>query len=191
MNKELRNSIKKFNEVIANFDLTLLKNLGRTTNLKLHDIVYEYSDMNHFFDIFNEFCQCEFEHFTEMLDCNNIEMTHIGNTSSFYLEHARFNLFEYDEYYEFEDKSPLEKLEMLILNEINHMFDTNDFTLFANSILEVNEEYIDHNDIDMLTDEVESTINILKDLNCMYDYIDSVKDRQCELFMEFIEDLEF
>ena len=155
MNKDLRNSIKKFNETIANFDLGLVEHLGETTNLKLYDIVSEFLDMNYFYNIFNDFCECEFEHFTEMLSCNNIKMTHIGNTSSFYLEHENFNLFEYNYYHEFADKSPLEKLEMLILNEINQMFDVNDFTLFANSILEVNEDYIDHEDIDMLINEIE------------------------------------
>ena len=54
MNKDLKNSIKKFNKAVADFDLSLLDRLGETTNLKLHDIVYEYGDMNYFYDIFNE-----------------------------------------------------------------------------------------------------------------------------------------
>ena len=190
MNKNLRNSIKKFNEVVANFDLSLLDHLGETTNLKLYDIVYKYEDMNYFYNVFNEFCQCEYEHFLEMLKCNNIVMEHIGNTSSFYLNYENFNLFEYNYYHEFENKTPFEKLELLILNEINQLFDVEDVTLFANSIIKVDEDYISPEDIDMLTDEIESTTDILKDLKCMYNYIESFKERQCEIFAEFIEDQE-
>ena len=192
MNNELRNSIKKFNEMMANFDLNLLNNLGKTTNLKLHDIVHEYEDMNYFYNIFNDFCQCEYEHFLEILNCNNIKIEHIGRTSSLYLNHENFDLFDYNYHHEFEDKEPFEKLKMLILNEINQMgFDFGDFTLFANSIISVDEEYIDYEDINMLINEIESTTDILKDLNCMYNYIESFKERQCEIFAEFIENLEF
>ena len=191
MNKNLKNSIKKFNELIANFDLNLLDNLGETTNLKLYDIVHEYGDMNYFYNVFNEFCQCEFDHFEEMLSCNNLKMTHINRTSSFYIEHENFDFFSLNYASDFEGKTHLEKLELFILNEINQLFDIEDITLFANSIIKVNEDWVDPEDIDMLINEIESTTDILKDLKCMYDYIESFKERQCEIFAEFIEDQEF
>ena len=156
----------------------------------MYDIVHEYGDMNYFYDIFNEFCQCEFDHFEEMLSCNNLKMTHINRTSSFYIEHENFDFFSLNYASDFEEKTRIEKLELLILNEINQLFDVEDVTLFANSIIKVDEDYISPEDIDMLTDEIESTTDILKDLKCMYDYIESFKERQCEIFAEFIEDQE-
>ena len=191
MNKDLRNSISKFNKVIANFDLSLLDCLGETTNLKLYDIVYKYEDMNYFYNVFNEFCQCEYEHFEEILSCNNLKMTYINRTSSFYIEHENFNLFSLNYASDFEGKTHIEKLELLILNEINQLFDIEDITLFANGIIKVDKDYISHEDIDMLINEIESTTDILKDLKCMYDYIESFKERQCEIFAEFMEDLEY
>ena len=122
--------------------------------------------MDYFYDVFNEFCQCEYEHFNEMLSCNNLKMTYINRTSSFYIEHEHFDLFSLNYASDFEGKTRLEKLELLILNEINQLFDINDITLSANSIMSVNEEYLDHADINMLAYEIESTTDILKDLKC-------------------------
>ena len=94
MNKELKKAIERLNETIGKIDLDLFKNFGELTNLKLHQVCHMFYNMENFEGIFTEFCMSEYEHFEEVLKANNLVKTHIGRTSSFYLEHEHFELFE-------------------------------------------------------------------------------------------------
>ena len=103
-------TMKGLNEVIRNINLNSLSNIGETTNLKLYDIVYNYCDIEDFEDLFYDFCEVEYDMFTEYLNTLDLKITHIGNTSAFYIESNRKNF--YSDYYqcEYEGKDNKEKL---------------------------------------------------------------------------------
>ena len=187
MNYDLRIAINNFNSFVGEIDLELFKNLGELTNLKLHQVNHMFYNMEGFESFFNDFCIDEYRDFEEHLRNHNLIKTHIGNTSAFYIEHEHFNLFDSFIQYDYEKASCLDKLELLIINEINHWYDINDIELFALSIIDVNEENIKADDIDFLRLELQGTIELLKDINETYKYIEDFKERQCEYFLEYVD----
>ena len=189
MNTELKRALRQLNECIAKIDLDVLKVLGEATNLKLHKVCHEFYDMNYFENIFNDFCISEYEHFEEILKANNLVKTHIGRTSSFYIEHEHFELFDQYDQSTFEGKTPLEKLELVIKNEVAHWYDINDFNIFALSITSVNTDFIDFEDIDFLRMEIEGTLDIIQEIDRIYKYIEEYKESQCDHFMSYMDTL--
>ena len=165
MNNDLKIAINKFNEFVGEIDLDLFKNLGELTNLKLHQVNHMFYNMEGFETMFTDFCIGEYENFEEILKTDNLKKTHIGSTSSFYIEHENFDLFDSFIQYDYEKASCLDKLELLIINEINAWYDINDIELFALSIIDVNEDIISAEDIDFLRHELRGTLDIIKDIN--------------------------
>ena len=181
-------TIESLNNVIESINLNSLSNIGETTNLKLYDIAFDYCDIEDFEELFNYFCEVEYNMFIEYLNTLDLKMTHIGNTSSFYIESTRKDF--YSDYYqdEYEGKDNKEKLQLLLDNEANLYSLYCDEIIFKDGkVYSIDTDCIDKEDIKFYTRELLDTIGIIRDINKAYEYIENFKNEQIELFKEFLE----
>ena len=181
-------TIESLNDVIENIDLNLLTNIGETTNLKLYDIVYNYCDIEDFEDLFYDFCEVEYDMFTEYLNGLDLKMTHIGNTSSFYIESNRKDFYSCYYQDEYEGKDNKEKLQLLLDNEANLYSLYCDEIIFKDGkVYSIDEDCVDDEDIKFYTRELLDTIEIINNINRAYKVIENFKNKQIELFKEFLK----
>ena len=181
-------TIESLNNVIESINLNSLSNIGETTNLKLYDIAFDYCDIEDFEELFYYFCEVEYNMFIEYLNTLDLKMTHIGNTSSFYIESTRKDF--YSDYYqdEYEGKDNKEKLQLLLDNEANLYSLYCDEIIFKDGkVYSIDTDCIDKEDIKFYTRELLDTIEIIRDINKAYEYIENFKNKQIELFKEFLE----
>ena len=59
-------TMKGLNDIIESINLNSLSNIGETTNLKLYDIAFNYSNIEYFEYLFNEFCESSYDVFIEL-----------------------------------------------------------------------------------------------------------------------------
>ena len=181
-------TIESLNDVIENINLNSLSNIGKTTNLKLYDIAFNYSNIEDFEDLFYNFCEINYDAFIEYLDELDLKMTHIGNTSSFYIESNRKDFYSCYYQSEYEEKSNEEKLQLILNNEANLYGLYCDEIIFKNGkVYSIDKDYMDDEDIKFYTRELLDTIEIIKNINKAYEFIDNFKNEQIELFREFLE----
>ena len=144
--------------------------IGSLTDLKLHLVVMEENCDDELFDMF---CQQEYDLFTEELE---VEMKHVGRTSKFRIDYEDGlygNVYYYDD---FVNASKKEKMKML-------------FEEFAHSE-HLQLAFLEDNEIEesYIQEKIESYVGNLKTIVDTYKEIEDFKDRQIELWNEFIEE---
>ena len=145
--------------------------IGSLTDLKLHLVVMEENCDD---ELFNMFCQQEYDLFTEELE---VEMKHVGRTSKFRIDYENGlygNVYYYDD---FVNASKKEKMKMLF-EEFVYSECLYDIFLEDN---ETEESYVQ--------ERIESYVGDLKTIVDVYKEIEDFKDCQIELWNEFIEEM--
>ena len=145
--------------------------IGSLTDLKLHLVVMEENCDD---ELFNMFCQQEYDLFTEELE---VEMKHVGRTSKFRIDYENGlygNVYYYDD---FVNASKKEKMKMLF-EEFVYSEYLYDIFLEDN---ETEESYVQ--------ERIESYVGDLKTIVDVYKEIEDFKDCQIELWNEFIEEM--
>lgn len=178
--------------------------LGNTTNLKLHEIAMYCYDNNIEIELFNIFCQFEFDNFMEILKENDIELNYIGRTSTFRVV-GDFYFNDYRNIYElenFENTTLLkEKIAYMIENyfyaNYNYSFDFQ-FDKEGNIINfdyeELKNYILEYNDSKEVLKNIYKELwnnNVIEELNNIvstYKYIQEFKENQVEYFKNFIEE---
>ena len=144
--------------------------IGSLTDLKLHLVVMEENCDD---ELFNMFCQQEYDLFTEELE---VEMKHVGRSSKFRIDYENGlygNVYYYDD---FVNASKKEKMKMLF-EEFVYSECLYDIFLEDN---ETEESYVQ--------ERIESYVGDLKTIVDTYKEIEDFKDCQIELWNEFIEE---
>ena len=144
--------------------------IGSLTDLKLHLVVMEENCDD---ELFNMFCQQEYDLFTEELE---VEMKHVGRTSKFRIDYEDGlygNVYYYDD---FVNASKKEKMKMLF-EEFVYSEYLYDIFLEDN---ETEESYVQ--------ERIESYVEDLKTIVNTYKEIEDFKQHQVEYWNEFIEE---
>ena len=142
--------------------------IGSLTDLKLHLVAMEENCDD---ELFNMFCQQEYDLFTEELE---VEMKHVGRSSKFRIDYENGlygNVYYYDD---FVNASKKEKMKMLF-QEFVYSECLYDIFLEDN---ETEESYIQ--------ERIKSYVGDLKIIDDTYKEIEDFKDRQIELWNESI-----
>ena len=142
--------------------------IGTLTDLKLHSIIFldTFDD-----DLFYEFCRFNFHEFTRDL---TVEFKHVNRSSKFRIDYKN-GLYGNVYYYEdFVNASKKAKIKMLF-EEFAHLEHLQLAFLEDN---EIEESYIQ--------EKIESYVGNLKTIVNTYKEIEDFKDRQIELWNEFI-----
>ena len=143
--------------------------IGTLTDLKLHSIVsLDTFDE----DLFYEFCMTNFYDYTRDL---TVEFKHVKNSSKFRIDYKNGlygNIYYYDDFAKASKKAKMKMLfeEFMRSEHLNYIF------LEDN---EIEESYIQ--------ERIESYIGNLKTIVDTYKEIEDFKDRQIELWNEFIK----
>ena len=142
--------------------------VGTLTDLKLHSIVsLDTFDE----DLFYEFCMTNFYDYTRDL---TVEFKHVKNSSKFRIDYKNGlygNIYYYDDFVNASKKAKMKMLfeEFMRAEHLNYIF------LEDN---EIEESYIQ--------EKIESYVGDLKTIVDTYKEIEDFKDRQIELWNEFI-----
>ena len=167
----------------------LIKNVGMTTNLKLHDIAFNANtdDYNNHFEIF---CMNNYDLFEEIEGENNTKREYVGNTSAFYIVSDGYSGIG-DYYYmsDYNNVSDFRKKIMLIneflYNNCNYITLDDEMSEFDDNIRDLYDNCNDTEIIEYITQEIKNTlIDDLKDINKTYDYINNFKANQLEYWNE-------
>ena len=142
--------------------------IGTLTDLKLHSIIFldTFDD-----DLFYEFCRFNFREFTRDL---TVEFKHVNRSSKFRIDYKNGlygNVYYYDD---FVNASKKAKMKMLF-EEFAHLEHLQLAFLEDN---EIEESYVQ--------ERIESYVGDLKTIVDTYKEIEDFKDRQIELWNEFI-----
>lgn len=167
----------------------LIKNVGMTTNLKLHDIAFNANtdDYNNHFEIF---CMNNYDLFEEIEGENNTKREYVGNTSAFYIVSDGYSGIG-DYYYmsDYNNVSDFRKKIMLIneflYSNCNYITLDDEMSEFDDNIRDLYDNCNDTEIIEYITQEIKNTlIDDLKDINKTYDYIEDFKAHQLEYWNE-------
>lgn len=167
----------------------LIKNVGMTTNLKLHDIAFNANtdDYNNHFEIF---CMNNYDLFEEIEGENNTKREYVGNTSAFYIVSDGYSGIG-DYYYmsDYNNVSDFRKKIMLIneflYSNCNYITLDDEMSEFDDNIRGLYDNCTDTEIIEYITQEIKNTlIDDLKDINKTYDYINDFKAHQLEYWNE-------
>lgn len=167
----------------------LIKNVGMTTNLKLHDIAFNANtdDYNNHFEIF---CMNNYDLFEEIEGENNTKREYVGNTSAFYIVSDGYSGMG-DYYYmsDYNNVSDFRKKIMLIneflYSNCNYITLYDEMSEFDDNIRGLYDNCTDTEIIEYITQEIKNTlIDDLKDINKTYDYINDFKAHQLEYWNE-------
>ena len=167
----------------------LIKNVGMTTNLKLHDIAFNANtdDYNNHFEIF---CMNNYDLFEEIEGENNTKREYVGNTSAFYIVSDGYSGIG-DYYYmsDYNNVSDFRKKIMLIneflYSNCNYITLDDEMSEFDDNIRGLYDNCTDTEIIEYITQEIKNTlIDDLKDINKTYDYIENFKANQLEYWNE-------
>ena len=167
----------------------LIKNVGMTTNLKLHDIAFNANtdDYNNHFEIF---CMNNYDLFEEIEGENNTKREYVGNTSAFYIVSDGYSGIG-DYYYmsDYNNVSDFRKKIMLIneflYSNCNYITLYDEMSEFDDNIRGLYDNCTDTEIIEYITQEIKNTlIDDLKDINKTYDYIENFKANQLEYWNE-------
>ena len=142
--------------------------VGTLTDLKLHSIVLLDTFDE---DLFYEFCMTNFYDYTRDL---TVEFKHVKNSSKFRIDYKNGlygNIYYYDDFVNASKKAKMKMLfeEFMRAEHLNYIF------LEDN---EIEESYIQ--------ERIESYVGNLKTIVDTYKEIEDFKDRQIELWNEFI-----
>ncbi|MBQ8997231.1 MAG: hypothetical protein IJ086_00900 [Clostridium sp.] len=181
--KTIRNNATLYSEI-----------LNDSKNLKLYDVSCLEELENGDFDLF---CEDSYNLFKERLDELHLEETHIGRTSTFYLNPKYFDMYKYDYHgkinpkkivyliceYSGLDTDYIEISETgMITDLLDIKFADGSYSTWKDYFLEEHElqSYVD--DLKTYSDEFLSEINNIRE---GYEYIDNFKDNQVEIFKEW------
>lgn len=161
------------------------------TNLKLYDVssyVYDNYEDDEGIELFNDFTSFEFDYFKEfIIDNNNLVMNHVGRTSTFII------LPDKDVY--FLDSDNLDCIDVY-----NCLIADVEATQYLTLAEQVTQLYNDGDDVsdfieewlynfecelDQLEHNIELMEEYYKPIKNAYEYIDSFKNNQVELFKEY------
>lgn len=187
--------------VMVDYKELLDKVINIQYNLKLEDIFY-YNMNNDEEELFNIFCNEEYEIFHNFMENNFTELQYIGRTSTFYITDYRRQL-DKDDYYYLNIKGDKRKALYLIYLALNYEYNLNIFDLF---IFDNDSNVIDINNIEMLNFLICTNKDYLRQENfkeLVYNFIDNelmdclkvanyiieFKENQVEIWNNFKEGL--
>ena len=169
------------NEILNTIDIEEFYYIGEATNAKLYDVSYycyqnDIDDIND--NLFNIFCENEWDFFSDYLKDVGAALEFIGRTSSFYFIPAAFN---FNCYYmsSFERSEPEERRSMLF-----------DEFLYYTGAYDSLGEMIDAGwGVDEIKKEwAQYCADVLTPINEAWEYLDLFKLNQVNNFIEFLND---
>ena len=166
------------NEILNTIDIKEFYYIGESTNVKLYDVsFYCYqNDIN--YDLFNIFCENEWDFFSGYLKNVGASLEFIGSTSSFYFIPTPL---DFNFYYmrDFKRSEPEERCRMLF-----------DEFLYYTGAYDSLEEMIDAGwGVDEIKKEwMQYCANVLTPINEACEYLDLFKLNQVNSFIEFLND---
>ena len=166
------------NEILNTIDIKEFYYIGESTNVKLYDVsFYCYqNDIND--DLFNIFCENEWDFFSDYLKELGASLEFIGRSSSFYFIPTRF---DFNCYYmrECEKNEPEERRRMLF-----------DEFLYYTGAYDSLGEMIDNGwSVDEIKKEwMQYCADVLTPINTAWKYLDLFKLNQVNSFIEFLND---
>ena len=166
------------NEILNTIDIKEFDYIGEPTNAKLYDVSY-YCYQNDINDnLFNMFCENEWDFFEECLKDGGGTLEFIGRTSSFYFIPAAF---DFNVYYmsSFNDSDILERRRMLFDEFLYHtgIYDSLGEMIDAGwGVDDIKKEWAQYCD------------DVLNPINEAWDYLDCFKANQVNSFIEFLND---
>ena len=166
------------NEILNTIDIEEFYYIGESTNVKLYDVSF-YCYQNDINDnLFNIFCENEWDFYSGYLKNVGANLEFKGRTSSFYFIPAVFDL---NYYYmrDFERSEPGERRRMLF-----------DEFLYYTGAYDSLEEMIDAGwSVDEIKKEwVQYCADVLTPINEAWCYLDTFKLNQVNSFIEFLND---
>ena len=203
MNKQI--IINMINEGVKNIMVDYKELLDKVINvqynLKLEDIFY-YNMHNDEEELFDIFCNEEYEAFHNFMENNFTELQYIGRTSTFYITDYRRQL-DKDDYYYLNIKGDKRKALYLIYLALIYEYNLNIFDLF---IFDNESNVININNIEMLNFLICVNKDYLREENfkeLVYNFIDNelmdclkvanyiimFKENQLEIWNNFKEGL--
>lgn len=184
---------KSLNKVISQ-SKEISSILNNNTNLKLHKIVCldEYTPGD-----FELFCSEKYEEWKEFLEEHHLEATHIGSTSSFYLNAKYYDMFDY-EYNGLINSRNLTKLlcqnsgidvYYIKVDDNGIIVDLKDIKFSDGTSESWSEYFLEKNTLDDfvadLDDEVKRFLEELEEIKAGYKYIEEFKENQVQTYKEF------
>ena len=187
--------------IMVDYKELLDKVINVQYNLKLEDIFY-YNMNNDEEELFNIFCNEEYEIFHNFMENNFTELQYIGRTSTFYITDYRRQL-DKEDYYYLNIKGDKRKALYLIYLALIYEYNLNIFDLF---IFDNESNVIDINNIEMLNFLISTNKDYLREENfkeLVYNFIDNeimdclkvanyiieFKENQVEIWNNFKEGL--
>ena len=166
------------NEILNTIDIKEFYYIGESTNVKLYDVSF-YCYQNEINDnLFNIFCENEWDFFSDYLKELGANLECIGRSSSFYFIPVAFN---FNCYYmrDFKRSEPEERRRMVW-----------DEFLYHTGIYDSLEEMIDAGwSVDEIKKEwVQYCADVLTPINAAWHYLDFFKLNQVNSFIEFLND---
>lgn len=187
-NNKLKKCYEALMEVEGKWDNALDLKLHDVTDTIVSDTLHgkltlELNDED-FIELFNQFCESQYEFFNEacwetLKEYNNFAdiAEYIGRTSKFYITdlHDRKNSCSYLLYKFLENVTEIELL--------------SEYSIDVEKTMEWYEGDTEKLSLDLLyiIDGLENTVNdFIHDINFVYDYVKEAKDKQVENFAEFV-----
>lgn len=162
MKKVTRKAIRKLQQFMERKGLVELP----YTNLKLYDVAFRCKND----EIFNSFCEYNFEMFSDFLEDKNLKLKPNGNTSSFYIV---------SKYYE-------SVFERNNFNKYNFYFDYIGGDLYL-TIENEKESDLSEYDKNIMDREIKDFKESMIDVLSAYKYIEDFKKNQIEIYNEWLE----
>lgn len=171
------------------------------TDLKLHDVAYYIGDDEKSLNVFEDFCQFQYDMFLEWLDENDLNTEYIGRTSSFYF-HGQ-NIYDFDIYDMKEDNNIFDTLGYGLESELGTLFNSESmYKAFYDFENYYQYDLLDSDDLDDLEIELENAIEELQEhliayykeikaVKRAYKWLEDYKKHQVENFKDYVENNEF
>ena len=165
-------------EVLNTIDIKEFYYIGESTNVKLHDVSFYCYQNNIDDNLFNIFCENEWDFFSDYLKEVKATLEYIGRSSSFYFIPASFNFNCYD-MREYETSEPTERRRLL--------FD--DFLYYTGAYVSLEKMIDDGWSVDEIKKEwAQYCADVLTPINTAWEYLDLFKLNQVNSFIEFLND---
>ena len=169
------------NEILNTVNIDQFYYIGEPTNAKFYDVSYYcyQNDINDIHDnLFNIFCENEWDFFSDYLKELDANLEFIGRTSSFYFIPAAF---DFNCYYmrEYETSEPEDRRRIV--------FD--EFLYYTGSYDSLGEMIDAGWEVDEIKKEwVQYCADVLTPINAAWQYLDLFKLNQVNSFIEFLND---
>lgn len=168
--------------------------IGALEDLKLHDVSYyigekldkiddlTIEDFQYIYDnVFELFCEDNYNDFINHEEENNTERKYLGHTSSFYIDTNCYDgIINYYYPSDFRSEYDIENKKSMLLDEFL-------YSVLNTDEVYIEEEFMNEQDFNYMINEYEDFLDTIEEIYNTYEYIKDFKENQVQYFEDWYE----